>query len=47
MGVNNYVNEVGTREKNIILTSENFCSFYCVNVWKLWPVFFLWNFDFD
>jgi len=23
------------------------CSFYYVNVWKLWTVFFLWNFDFN
>jgi len=33
--------------KRWALTCLLFRSFYCANVWKLWMVFFLWNFDFD
>jgi len=25
----------------------SFCSFYCAKIWKLWTMYFLWNFDFD
>jgi len=31
----------------VALTCTSFNSFYCVNVWKLWTVFLLWNFYFD
>jgi len=31
----------------IYITCSSFRSFYCANIWNLWTVFFLWNFDFD